>query len=193
MKFIHFAAGAVLLLAASHSVQITAARSPSSSDHDAEEIRRSLAAAPSAIAARARVISEGPDGKMITLREGDNGWTCMPPGHGAGADPEPMPACFDANGLAFIEAFGAGHPPDPGRPGYSYMLQGGSAWSAVDPMATTAPPGHKPIHIPPHLMILSAPIANGSGLPLHDADPDTSKPFVLFGGTPYAILILPVE
>jgi hypothetical protein len=38
-------------------------------------------------------------------------------------------------------------------------------------------------------MILDAKMPNESGLPLHDpAAPDTNYPFVMFGGTPYAIL-----
>jgi hypothetical protein len=74
------------------------------------------------------------------------------------------------------------------------MLQGGSGWSNTDPMAEKLPPNRKDyFHIPPHFMILDAKMANESGLPLHDPDPDTHFPFVMFGGTPYAILIIPVQ
>jgi len=53
-------------------------------------------------------------------------------------------------------------------------------------MAEKLPPDRKDyIHIPPHFMILDAKMANESGLPLHDPDPDTHFPFVMFGGTPY--------
>lgn len=74
------------------------------------------------------------------------------------------------------------------------MLRGGSAWSNVDPSASRLPPGRKDyIHIPPHIMILDAKLANQSGLPLHQTDPDTHMPFVMFGGTKHAILIIPVR
>ena len=158
------------------------------------QIRVALSAAPPAIAAHAGVVAHDMKGATILLRKGSNGWTCMPPSSGAGADPEPRPACFDANGLAFMTAFGAGHAPDPDKPGYSYMLQGGSGWSNTDPAATKLPPGRKDyIHIPPHFMVLSAKMANESGLPLHESDPDTHRPFVMFGGTPFALMIVPVK
>jgi hypothetical protein len=153
-------------------------------------IERALSAAPAAIAAGATV-SIRKDGKWVELRRGNNGWICIPPDK---ADPQPEPACFDANGLAFIDAMAAGRAPDPDKPGYSYMLQGGSAWSNLDPEATAIPPGQKDyIHIPPHIMILSAKLANASGLPLHESNPVTTRPFVMFGGTRYAILIIPVK
>lgn len=49
------------------------------------------------------------------------------------------------------------------------------------------------IRIPPHVMILDARTANAPGLPSGQAKPDTRKPFVMFGGTLYAILIIPVR
>lgn len=42
-------------------------------------------------------------------------------------------------------------------------------------------------------MILDSRLANESGLPLHQTDPDTHRPFVMFGGTKQAILIIPVK
>jgi hypothetical protein len=156
----------------------------------AKLIEQALSAAPSGIAAEATV-SMQQDGRWIELRHGNNGWTCTPPGKG---DPQPEPVCIDANGMAFLEAMAAGRAPDPAKPGYAYMLQGGSAWSNLDPDATQLPRGQKDyIHIPPHFMILSAKLANSSGLPLHEAHPNTSRPFVMFGDTRYAILIVPVK
>lgn len=160
-----------------------------STDRDAQ-IQLALSAAPASIAAHATVSVHQGD-KWIELHQGDNGWTCMPLGHG---DPLPRPVCLDANGMAFLEAMTAGRAPDPDKPGYSYMLQGGSAWSNLDPEASTLPPGQKDfIRIPPHIMILGAKLANASGLPLRQANPDTTRPFVMFGGTQYAILIIPVQ
>ncbi len=155
------------------------------------EIRRALSAAPPAIAARATVVEREKDGHWVALRQGDNGWICIPRSN---ADPEPLPACFDSNGMAFVRTFGEHRSPDPGKPGLSYMLRGGSAWSNVDPNASRLPPGRKDyIHIPPHIMILNSTLANQSGLPLHLTDPDTHVPFVMFGGTDHAILIIPVK
>ena len=133
------------------------------------EIRRALSAAPPAIAARASVEERGRDGRWIVLRQGDNGWTCIPRSNG---DPDPLPACFDSYGMAFIQTFATGRSPDPAKPGLSYMLQGGSAWSNVDPSASRLPPGATDyVHIPPHIMILDSNLANQSGLPLHQSRP----------------------
>jgi hypothetical protein len=160
-----------------------------SPDHE-KLIDQALSAAPAGIAVGATV-SMHQGGQWIELRHGNNGWTCTPAGKG---DPPPEPACFDANGMAFLEAMAAGRSPDPAKPGYAYMLQGGSAWSNLDPDATRLAPGQMDyIHIPPHFMIMGAKLADASGLPLHEAHPDTSRPFVMFGGTRYAILIIPVK
>ncbi len=93
-----------------------------------------------------------------------------------------------------MEAFTAGRVPNPDRAGYAYMLEGGSSWSNTDPSATKLAPGQKDyIRIPAHIMILSAKVANSSGFPSGQVNPDTRKPFVMFGGTAYAILIIPVN
>ncbi len=171
-------------------LSVAVAKIPGQSQDHQKLIDLALSAAPAGLAAEATVsVHQG--GKWIELRHGNNGWTCIPPGKG---DPQPEPACFDTNGMAFLEAMAAGRIPDPAKPGYAYMLQGGSAWSNLDPDATRLPPGQKDyIHIPPHFMILGAKLANSSGLPLHEAHPNTSRPFVMFGGTRYAILIIPVK
>ncbi|MEW9572583.1 hypothetical protein ABQJ54_12560 [Rhodanobacter sp. Si-c] len=153
-------------------------------------VREALSAAPPAIAAGAAVIVPDGQGHPTVLHHGANGWTCLM----TVSDPVRLPVCYDANGMAWREAIMAGHAPDPDRPGLSYMLQGGSAWSNIDPKADKLQPGMRTyIRIPPHVMILDAGTANATGLPSEQANPDTHKPFVMFGGTPYAILIIPVH
>lgn len=154
------------------------------------QIREALSAAPPAIASGATVLGRDDKGGMIVLRHGHNGWTCLM----TATDPVRLPVCYDANGMAWRKAIMAGRVPDPDKPGFSYMLEGGSAWSNTDPKADTLPPDMKTyIRIPPHVMILDARTANASGLPSGQATPDTRKPFVMFGGTKYAILIIPVR
>jgi len=104
------------------------------------------------------------------------------------------PACFDKYGLEWIEDYIAGREPDPDHVGYSYMLEGGSSWSNIDPKAAKLAPGQKDyIRIPAHIMILNSRVAGSSGFPSGQAEPDTHKPFVQFGGTPFALLIIPVN
>ncbi len=154
------------------------------------EIARALSAAPVAIRPGAAVISMDEKGHETQLRSGNNGWTCLP--HDP-ATPLGHPVCVDQSGWAWFQAAMTGHEPDPDKVGYSYMLQGGSTWSNTDVTATKLPPGRKAfIRLPAHVMVMNAKIANSSGFPSGE-DPDTHKPFVMYGGTPFAILIIPLE
>src|SRR4029079_10194283 len=70
-------------------------------DHS-DPLASAAAAAPEAIGSKATIVQAQADGAMKTLREGSNGWTCMPdnpqtPGH------DPM--CMDANGLKWAQAW----------------------------------------------------------------------------------------
>lgn len=155
------------------------------------DIDWALSAAPAAIAAEAGVVSMGDDGTVTRLRAGRNGWTCIV--HDPGT-PLGHPLCVDQNGLEWMRAAMSGKEPDPTRTGYSYMLKGGTSFSATDVSAMKLMPGQKDyIRIPPHFMIMNAPIAEASGFPSGEEQPDTSKPFVIYGHTPFAILIIPLE
>jgi hypothetical protein len=167
----------------------------SQSDTTETEISQALSASPASIAAHASVIVFGDQGRRKELRAGTNGWTCVTRDltlHEDGIAHHP--ACFDKYGLEWIENYFAGREPDPDHVGYSYMLQGGSSWSNTDPKAAKLAAGQKDyIRMPPHIMILSAKVANASGFPSGQSDPDTHQPFVMYGGTSFAILIIPVN
>lgn len=142
-------------------------------------------AAPAVIGRAASVMTM--DGKL--LRKGTNGWTCFPDDPGT---PGPDPMCVDKNGLAWMNALMAKKPP-PNVVGLAYMLEGGSDASNLDPFLTKPPAGAKWVTTGPHIMILSASVAQGSGFPSKQAAPDTSKPYVMYGGTPYAHIMFPVK
>lgn len=153
-------------------------------------VARALSAAPRSVAKGAAVISLSMDGKSTELRPGTNGWTCLPFDLGT---PTESPLCLDRAGLAWELAVMSGKVPDPDAVGFSYMLKGGSVWSATNPDATKpddATSGY--VVVPPHVMILNAKVAMASGYPSGQSRPDTTQPFVLFAGTPAAIVILPV-
>ena len=174
------------------SISMAAAQSADQRGNTTSEISRALSAAPPQIARKAAVVSMDDKGQMKELRHGKNGWTCIP--HDP-ATPMGHPLCLDKNGLEWMAVAMAGHtPPDPDKIGYCYMLKGGTSWSNTDFSATKLPPGQKDfIRIPPHFMILNAKIANSSGFPSGEARPNTHKPFVMYGGTPYAVLMIPLE
>ncbi|MEO5640814.1 MAG: hypothetical protein ABIQ98_03495 [Sphingomicrobium sp.] len=146
-------------------------------------IANALGAAPAAVARGATVMAG--DGKV--LRKGSNGWTCMPDNP---KTPGRDPMCFDKAGLGWAMAWMGHKQPPAGEIGMAYMLKGGSDASNLDPYPKGPSGGW--ITTGPHVMILSAEAARSSGYP-GGAHPDTSKPYVMFGGTPYAHIMMPTR
>jgi hypothetical protein len=101
-------------------------------------IANAMSAAPSAVAKEAAIVVPGENGQMRTLREGTNGFTCMPDDPGT---PGNDPMCLDQNGMEWAKAW----------------------------MSHTDPPAGKV----------------GFG--------DTQRPYVMWAGTPYAHLMIPVR
>jgi hypothetical protein len=143
-------------------------------------------AAPAAISGGATIIQASADGTMKELRKGTNGWTCMPD---APATPGPDPMCFDANAGKWVDAWVHHKPPPQGAVGVMYMLEGGTDASNTDPYATKPTADNDWVKTGPHIMIVgSKEILAGhpSG-----GTPDTSVPYVMWAGTPYAHLMVP--
>ncbi|MEG3153582.1 hypothetical protein [Sphingomonas sp. RB1R13] len=179
---VHFAGRHLALITA-----LTLAAVPAVAAHPTSAglmIASATSAAPASIGAKAAVMAG--DGKL--LRKGSNGWTCMPDNP---ATPGPDPMCFDKGGLHWAMAWMAHKLPTPSTIGFAYMLAGGVDASNTDPFATK--PAAKWVRTGPHLMILNAAVAEGSPYPSREAKPDTSKPYVMFGGTPYAHIMMPTN
>ena len=124
---------------------------------------------------------------MKTIREGKNGWTCMPD---SPTTPGPDPMCMDANAAKWAAAWIGHKDPPANTAGVMYMLEGGTDGSNTDPYATQPTADNDWIKTGPHIMIVgSADILAGypSG-----PKPDTSAPYVMWAGTPYAHLMVPV-
>lgn len=150
-------------------------------------ISSAMSAAPEAVARDATVMTVDDKGAMKHLREGSNGWTCMPD---VPTTPGTDPMCVDANGLEWAGAWMARKDPPAGKMGFGYMLMGGSDASNTDPFATTPAAGQSWVDTGPHVMILN--IGNQfAGYPTTPDDP--SKPYVMFPNTPYAHLMIPVK
>ena len=128
-------------------------------------------------------------GKMRTLHTGTNKFTCIPDDP---TTPGPDPMCMDKNSMEFIGAWLAHKPPPAGKTGLMYMLSGGTDASNTDPYATKPEAGNHWIKTGPHLMIVGTDATFLDGYP-KDADPDTSAPYVMWAGTPYAHLMVPVK
>ena len=148
---------------------------------DAQYTKTALSGAPHDIAMGAGVVRFDKDGKMTSLRESKNGFTCML------ALAAPM--CGDANSMAFFDAL-AKHENPPDKLGVTYMLRGDEGASNTDPSATAKTADNHWVVTGPHIMILG-PGAKSLGLS-ESADADPTKPYMMWAGTPYAHAMIPV-
>ena len=154
-------------------------------DESVEEmIRDALAAAPPSIASTATVVDW--DNRM--LRQGTGPYVCFPtPPAARSKGREPM--CLDKVWLAWLDAWMNAKPFTADRVGIAYMLAGDSGASAIDPYATTATAENKWIVDGPHLMIIVPNSAELEGFP---TDPKNDGPYVMWKGTPYVHMMVPV-
>lgn len=159
--------------------------------HAAEDdalIKSAEAAAPAAVSSQASIYAINEKGEMRELRKGTNGWWCMPD---SPATPGPDPMCGDANAMEWAMAWIGKKEPPKGKVGFMYMLEGGTDASNTDPYATAPTEGNNWIKTGPHVMVLNA-MDMMSGYPTSPT-PDTGQPYVMWAGTPYAHLMLPVK
>jgi hypothetical protein len=156
---------------------------------DAQLIASALAAAPAGVAKGAKVVAMDAKGGMRTLREGTNGFTCMPD---EPSTPGPDPMCVDKASMDFLHALMTHGAPPAGKVGLMYMLEGGTDASNTDPYSTKPSAADHWIKTGPHLMIAGADAAFYDAYP-KNPDPDTSQPYVMWAGTPYQHLMVPVK
>jgi Tfp pilus assembly protein PilV len=143
------------------------------------KIARAMSAGPANVAKAARIVDTDRQGRIVVLREGNNGFTCMPGNPKTVGDP---PMCVDAPALQWY-ADAKAHKPKPSNavPGITYMLAGATQRSDSDPNDTMS----MPIEIGPHWMIMWPFDPKTTGLPT------THKPtgaYIMWAGTPYAHL-----
>ncbi|MGL4279689.1 MAG: hypothetical protein ACRCS0_04930, partial [Albidovulum sp.] len=148
---------------------------------DATTIQSAESAAPAAVAAGATIYSVDASGAMTTLREGTNGFWCMPDHPGT---PGPDPMCGDANSMEWVMAWLGKKDPPKGKVGFMFMLSGGSDSSNTDPYAAGPAEGNNWITTGPHVMVVNA-MDMMTGYPA-EATPDTTRPYVMWADTPYA-------
>lgn len=165
------------LLAAVVLSSVPAAASGRQASEDRDAIAFALSAAPPEIAARATVT----DLEGNVLRRGDGPFTCLPvPG-------EAM--CLDAAWLAWLQAYLAKKTPPAMGLGIAYMLAGDEGASNTDPFAEGPTSTHDWVVSGPHIMVI---VPDGAALDALPTDPATGGPFVMWKGTPYAHVMVPV-
>lgn len=146
-------------------------------------IADALRAAPPSVTDEATVV----DLQQNVLREGSNGWTCIPD------DPEvpgDSPMCLDEPWLNFLTAYlGGADAPEISEVGISYMLRGDFPVSNTDPFATGPTPDNEWIeNSGPHVMLVVPDPSTLEGLPTSPGD----GPWVMWSDTPYAHVMIPV-
>ncbi|MFN4140968.1 hypothetical protein [Aestuariivirga sp.] len=177
---------AVFLVAALASAVVVS--SAARADSDPDMIKSAESAAPSPVSTGATIYAMNDKGEMRTLREGNNGWWCMPD---TPSSPGPDPMCGDANSMEWAMAWISQKEPPKGKVGFIYMMAGGSDASNTDPYALGPADGNNWVSTPPHVMIVNA-TDMMAGYP-SDANPDTSRPYIMWPNTPYAHLMIPVN
>ena len=170
------------------AVAVTLTTTSAFAQSEAEMIASAESAAPAAVAAAATIHGFDDTGAMITLREGSNGWWCMPD---TPSTPGPDPMCGDANAMEWAMAWIGKTEPPSGKVGFMYMLSGGTDASNTDPYAEGPAEGNNWITTGPHVMVTNAGDLM-AGYPT-GPNPDTSQPYVMWADTPYAHLMIPVE
>jgi len=178
---------AVSLLAVTSAAAAQEKAAPMKSDmqkaelSDAAYTAQALSSAPKSIAKDATVVRMDNDGKMRTLREGKNGFTCMV----IGTDK----MCNDANSMEFFGAMMKGESPTD-KLGISYMLAGDDGASNTDPKATKKTADNHWVVTGPHIMVTGA---TSKSLGYTEApDPDPTQPYMMWAGTPYEHAMVPV-
>jgi hypothetical protein len=157
--------------------------------NDAELIKLALSAAPEAVTKDATVITVENDGKLRTLRQGTGQWTCMP---GPTDVAEQAPMCGDKNAMEWAAAWMAHKDPPTNKVGFMYMLRGDGGASNTDPYAKKEEPGNNWIKTGSHVMIVGSGAKMLDGYP-REAKADPTKPYVMWPGTVYEHLMLPVH
>lgn len=157
----------------------------------AARIANALAAAPASIAKNATVKDwPGKDGKMAVLRDGSNGWVCLP------SNPPTRykkndGMCLDPQWQEWLASVFENRAPRITKVGYAYMLTADEWGSNTDPMGATAPTPDNQWHKQgPHLMIVYPDAKMLEGIP---AKPSMTGPYVMMAGTPHAHVMWPVK
>ena len=154
----------------------------SAASADQAAIESAMSAAPASLASNATIRTW--DGEV--LREGSNGWVCLPdrPDNG-GTDPW----CVDDAWLNLLDALSTGKEPTYDKVGIAYMLAGDAPVSNIAPGGTKED-GDWVEGLEGHLMILVPDPSMYDNIP---TDPENGGPWVMWPGTPYAHIMVPID
>lgn len=153
------------------------------------KIQNAMSAAPYQVAKQATIKDWPPTegGEMMVLREGSNGYTCLPD---MPDTPGNDPMCLDEPWMKWAEAWMNKTDVSTTQMGFGYMLQGGTPQSNTDPYAEGPEPGNEWMEDPmPHLMVL---VPDSSMLEGLATSPNQGGPWVMWRNTPYVHIMVPM-
>ena len=148
-------------------------------------IREALSAAPPEVAKTATVKNRD-DGTV--LKPGTGAYTCYP-------SPESMKTrgkmamCLDKTWEAWRDAWLNKKPFKANQVAIAYMLAGDAGSSNTDPYANAPTSNNQWVEPGPHMMII---VPNPAELEGVSTDPYSGGPFVMWKGTPYVHIMVPV-
>ena len=148
-------------------------------------IQDALSAAPPAIASTAKVITM--DGKV--LKDGNGPYTCFPTSPDVAAKGGREPMCLDKVWLAWADAWMNRKPFKADAAGIGYMLAGDAGASNIDPYAQRPTVDNQWIAEGPHIMVIFPDPAQLDAFP---TDANSGGAYVMWKGTPYAHVMVPV-
>jgi hypothetical protein len=150
------------------------------------KILNAMSAGPEYVVSGAKLQEFVPtDTAMRVLREGTNDWTCFTDDPNTPAND---PSCSDDEAMKWFDAFLAHLPPRLTGMGVAYALQGAQLASLSDPYKQKPDSGQAWVDIPPAIFIMMPDARAYRGLP---TAPTSGKPWVLYAGTPYWVLVVP--
>jgi hypothetical protein len=176
----------------SSTATTTASAAPTTNEG---KIKNAMSAAPDSVASAATIMdwpaTEG--GKFVQLRAGTNGWVCYPSMPAATTAVGQDPMCLDAEFQKWAGAWMTKKSPKLTGVGVAYMLQGDRGASTTDPFAKTASAGANAkdwVVAGPHIMVTTP---NTASLAALSGSPVGGIPWVMWKGTPYAHVMVPVK
>ncbi|HUG39298.1 MAG TPA: hypothetical protein VMM12_02380, partial [Longimicrobiales bacterium] len=101
-----------------------------------------------------------------------------------------QPMCLDETWMQWLQAFATGAEPQVDRVGFAYMVTAEEEGSNTDPTATAPTQDNQWHSWGPHVMVVFPDEAAMAGIP---TEPRHDGAYVMWGGTPYAHVMLPAE
>jgi hypothetical protein len=102
-----------------------------------------------------------------------------------------VPMCLDPNAMDWAHAWQT-QGPAPTSTGFIYMLAGDAGASNTDPYGKGKTADNHWVETGSHVMIVGAAAKTRQGYP-RTADADPTKPYVMWPGSPYEHLMIPVK